>query len=134
MTETIKCRQDFVDECTEWCKKFINENKVIITYIRSGKKPKSVVRYVQTTTPDGNGYLKIVKQGRRGRCGVIAAYKGQDGVIRVGWSLCRKNEKFHRKIGLKYALERATNKFVEPLPHTVLKILGRFIDEVKQKL
>lgn len=102
MTRPVHSKQDFINDCTEWCKTFLDQNQVAIAYVRKGKRPSQQI-YVETE----EGVKVAVRQGRRKPIGVMAAYRGNDGVLRVGWSLCRKSEPFHPKIGLRYALERA---------------------------
>lgn len=114
MTRTINSRQDFLNECTDWCRKFNEDNKVLLIYVRRGPKPKKTV-VVRLPSPDlfpnqverYPRYTTAVQEGKRKPQGVVAAYRGEDGIVRVGWSLCRKTETFHSKVGLKYALERA---------------------------
>jgi len=74
----------------------------MIAYVRRGPRP---VRNVFIQSEDGT--VAATKQGRRKPQGVIAAYRGQDGTVRIGWSLCRKGETYDNKVGLRYALERA---------------------------
>lgn len=105
MTHTINSRQDFLDECTVWCQKFNDDNKVLLAYVRRGPKPKLTI--VLSKGVFWQDSIQSVKEGKRKPQGVVAAYCGTDGIIRVGWSLCRKTETFHSKVGLRYALERA---------------------------
>lgn len=102
MTQKINSKKDFIADCKNWCEGFQNSNKVLIAYVRRGKRPAQNL-FVQGE----EGTLKLARQGRKRPQGVVAAYRGQDGVIRIGWSLCRKNETFNSKVGLRYALERA---------------------------
>jgi hypothetical protein len=102
MTRPITSKQDFLSDCKQWCEGFQSHNNVLIAYVRRGKRPPQNL-FVQTE----QGTLKLGRQGRKRPQGVVAAYRGQDGVIRIGWSLCRKTEPFNSKVGLRYALERA---------------------------
>lgn len=99
--KTIRNKQDFIRECSDWCKTFRNENNVIIKYIRKGTAP---VCLAETE----NGFS--VKVGKSKPVGVLAAYRGTDGAVRIGWSLCRRTEPFNPKVGLRYALERAVSE------------------------
>tara|TARA_Y100000034_G_scaffold46012_1_gene56569 strand:+ start:1515 stop:2069 length:555 start_codon:yes stop_codon:yes gene_type:complete len=115
----VNSRQQFQDVCTNWCEKFLVDNKVLFVYVRRGPKPKQTINIkVDETDESGERVVRqitAVREGKRKPQGVIAAYRGGDDVVRVGWSLCRKTEPFHSKVGLKYALERAIplNQLVE---------------------
>lgn len=127
----IRSRQEFVNNCAEWCQKFNEKNKVIIFYVRKGRLPK----------------IGVNSFGKRKPQGVLAAYRGSDGVLRVGWSLCNKIEPFDSKVGLRYALERAKplldhdrdfSWFLKELskstPHDIRKQLPRFLARVRKAL
>ena len=102
MAHQINNKQDFLNDCSNWCEGFQTSNKVLIAYIRRGKRPAQNI-FVQSE----DGTLKASRKGRRRPQGVVAAYRGDDGIVRIGWSLCRKTEAFSSKVGLRYALERA---------------------------
>jgi len=102
MAQPINSKKDFIADCENWCEGFQKSNKVLIAYVRRGKRPPQNL-FIQTE----EGTVRLGRQGRKRPQGVIAAYRGDDGVIRIGWSLCRKTETFVSKVGLRYALERA---------------------------
>jgi hypothetical protein len=102
VTNPINSKKDFLADCKNWCDNFQTENKVMIAYVRRGPRP---VRNVFIQSEDGT--VAATKRGRRKPQGVVAAYRGQDGTVRIGWSLCRKSETYDNKVGLRYALERA---------------------------
>lgn len=65
--------------------------------------------------------------------GAIVAIKSQEG-FKIGYSLCRKNEKFKKEIGLKIALGRALswNQLPPDIPKPILKLLPYFIERCKK--
>lgn len=95
---TFATRSEYIASCEQWCKGFFNENKVFIVYVR---KSSSTWCKVQI---DGQTYYR---RGRGTPKGVVVAYRGKDGVLRVGWSFCRNKEKYNRRIGLRAALSSA---------------------------
>lgn len=137
--KTIRNKQDFIRECSDWCKTFRNENNVIIKYIRKGTAPVCL-------TETENGFS--VKVGKSKPVGVLAAYRGADGVVRIGWSLCRRTEPFNPKVGLRYALERAVSEGVmvslgmsisqfrkgrfSRMPKSIEKEMKEFIERTKR--
>jgi len=105
VSKPISNRQEFLTECQEWCEKFKADNLVKIVYVRKGRKPTKI-----NVEKDGvkTTKFRLPRKGERGKpVGIVASYTGKDGVTRVGWSLCKKNERFSPVIGLRYALERA---------------------------
>ena len=102
MTKTINSKKDFIEDCENWCEGFQNTNKVLIAYVRRGPVPTQTI-----LMQSEDGTVKAARRGRRRPQGVVAAYRGTDGIIRIGWSLCRKTETFNSKVGIRYALERA---------------------------
>jgi hypothetical protein len=105
MTRTVNNRQDFLADCADYCDTFktqLGDNRLMIAYVRRGKRPSKNI-FIKGE----DGTLKAAARGRRKPQGVIVAFKDDDGTIMVGWSLCRKNETFHSKVGLRYAIERA---------------------------
>jgi hypothetical protein len=63
--------------------------------------------------------------------GVLVAKKNQgDGSFTIGYSQCRKGDKFNKKMGLNIALGRCDNfdvKYFNSMPHSLRKILPDFI-------
>jgi|GEM_PF-6008237 hypothetical protein len=127
----IRSKQDFVQECNDWCKSFRNETDVIIKYVRKGPTPVCL-------TETKNGFS--VKIGKSAPVGVLAAYRGKDGKVRIGWALCRKSEKFYSKVGQRYALERAIPEDMmldmsvagRPVPKTLENPMEEFIERTKR--
>lgn len=89
--KTVGCRQDFLKYCDTFCKDFCSENKVLIAYVRCGPLPK---------------YHNIGEEGRRRPQGVVVGYV-KNGTPMIGWSLCKKNETFYSKVGIRMSINRS---------------------------
>jgi len=61
--------------------------------------------------------------------GVLVALLCKDNIVRIGWSLCNKKDKFTKR-GLEIAIERA-EKHTTVVPHSIHSQLENFILRVK---
>lgn len=82
--------------------------------------------------------IKYVRD-RKGPKGVVLATKTSDGVYRLGWSLCRKGDKFNKKFGVQIAKGRATagcTEFPSSLKSDINEIeerASRYFKDCQQK-
>lgn len=66
------------------------------------------------------------KKGNRNGC--LVAAKMDDGTIRVGFSLCHRNDEFDKHLGKQKAVGRmnATKNYIHDLPHSMKDEYERF--------
>lgn len=112
----MESRKAYVDECREFVKKYLSENKVIVKYYRQDDKSKMLKVKVKVTTKTGKIVEREYYKPSSEKVGVMIAESGEFGIT-YGFSLCNTNlEPFNRWIGIRKALETKGQK---PWPHSM---------------
>jgi hypothetical protein len=135
VTETTEKKpqnfQQYEEECRKFVSGFTADNPTaIVQYVRLRQKPRR----------DSEGNVKPQTNGGKGRQkkGVIIAFKGLQGEIRAGYSLCNtKKEKrgFKQLVGLRKAITHAIpidEINWEEVPHGARKTLGAVCERARK--
>jgi hypothetical protein len=100
----------------------------LVQYIRRGGSKKFV---------NINGKKKRSKRSGGKRIGVLVGWKARNSDIKIGWSICHKNDKFDSIEGLIQAKQHAIARDWDPgnyvaieadIPRSIRKKHARFID------
>jgi hypothetical protein len=95
----MKSREDYLKVCRESNQELLQNGRSLVQYVRTKHgKPR----------------------------GVVVAFRDiTSGVIRIGWSLCNKRDKFDKDIGKYQASQRASYMYgtqYEVIPHTIAPV------------
>ena len=100
--------QSFIARCKDENRNLFENGKLIVQYHRKKNQPR----------------------------GVVVAFKDNN-EVRVGWSLCRKCDKFDRHMGIHFAANRAESIFsqdrLDEIPHSLRQEVGLIVDKAKRR-
>lgn len=82
----------------------------------------------------GNSLIQYIRRKNGQPRGVVVAYKGEDNLIYVGYSLCNTRvDKFDKQIGINKAVTRAASSIIsESLPHSIRKDVENMEDRASR--
>ncbi len=76
--------------------------------------------------------LKYGKDGKLKQHGYFYAIKHNDGIVKVGFSLCCKNDKFDKIVAIDLAMSRALSPISYEVPSSIELDVDKFISRCQR--